>query len=204
MRRIEEEILVSTVTPVYAGKAYLRELVSRLAGENDRWQAEGIPIRLVEAVLVDDGSNDGSSEVLRELGSEFPWVRVLQLSRNFGQHPATVAGVLHTCGDWVFTLDEDLQHEPRFLVPLLRHAVESRSDVVYSKSPNGIHQSKLRDWSSKGLKSLLAIATRNPCVKDFSSVRVVRGSIARAAASVSLPRQATSQGSGEKDRRRSG
>ena len=69
------------------------------AGLGEEWQAESVPFALCEAIFVDDASVDESYDILMELQKQHRWIHVLQLSRNFGQHPATVAGILHTSGD---------------------------------------------------------------------------------------------------------
>lgn len=183
--RLMENILVSTVTPVYQGAATLGELVRRLEDEREAWDRDGLPLELVEAIFVDDGSTDDSASILDGLAQRHAWVHVVTLSQNFGQHPATVAGILHSSGDWIATLDEDLQHEPRFVLPLLREAVEHGWDIVYARPTAQVHESFFRDRSSRLYKSLLTFATGNPHVRAFNSFRVVRGSVARAAASVS-------------------
>lgn len=179
-----EKTLISTVTPVYRGADYLRDLVDALKACHDQWEAEDFPVMLVEAIFVDDGSTDGSGEILAELEAKYPWVRVLTLSRNFGQHPATVAGMLHSSGDWVATLDEDLQHPPDRILDLLRTAVEKRDDIVYAAPGNLVHGSPFRDGASRLSKRLTGFVTGNPNVRFFNSFRMIRGNVARGAASV--------------------
>jgi glycosyltransferase involved in cell wall biosynthesis len=180
-----DEVYLSTVTPVYRGAPFLRDLVRELDAARASFEKQGLPLRLVEAIFVDDGSTDDSFAVLTGLQAEYPWVRVIQLSRNFGQHPATVAGILHSCGDWVATLDEDLQHPPQYLLALLGEAVTHGRDVVYASPKAGPHASPFRNLTSRLYKSAIARLTGNPRVRLFNSFRMVRGSVARAAAAVS-------------------
>lgn len=179
-----ETLLVSTVTPVYQGAATLPGLVERLERVRRSWRDGGYPFELVEAIFVDDASVDGSSAVLRRLEREVEMVRVVTLSRNFGQHPATAAGILHSSGDWVLTLDEDLQHRPEDMGELLELGATEGLDVVYARPGGGVHRSWYRDLASRGYKRLLALATGNPNVRIFNSFRGLRGSVARAAAAV--------------------
>ncbi len=176
--------LISTVTPVFRGEETLCKLVALLEKERESWIQKGLPIELTEAIFVVDDAADGSPRVLAEISDRLPWVRVLTLSRNFGQHPATVAGILHSSGDWVATLDEDLQHDPREILGLLRRAVEKSSDIVYAQAAGAVHGSVLRDQGSRLFKALLAFLTNDPQVRAFNSFRMIRGSVARAAASV--------------------
>jgi len=178
------KILISTVTPVYSGAAYLRNLVEALDAVRIEWETEGLPITLVESIFVDDASIDDSADVLKKLAEEYDWVNVVTLARNFGQHPATIAGLLHTSGDWIVTLDEDLQHEPRHIRALLNKAVECSNDLVYAAPREKVHGGWFRDTSSRLFKRLISRLTGNPYVSAFNSFRLIRGSVARAAAAV--------------------
>lgn len=181
--------LHSVIVPVYRGAPFLRDLVQALERVRDDWEVEFAPLALAEVIFVDDASVDESFdesfEILSELTVQHPWVRVIQLSRNFGQHPATIAGILHTSGDWVCTLDEDLQHPPESLPAILEHAVTQSCDVVYAQPLKAVHESALRDMGSRLFKSLNSTLSGNPHVRKFNSFRVIRGNVARAAASVS-------------------
>ena len=180
-----EKLLLSTVTPVYRGARYLPELVEAFQEVQRELESRQLPVELAEAIFVDDAAVDESVAVLRDLQRTYPWIRVVQLSRNFGQHGATVAGILHSSGHWVATLDEDMQHHPRHLVPLLLHAVSAGSDVVYGASDQAIHQSTFRNLSSRTYKAALGWIAGNPLIPQFSSFRMMRGSVVRAACSVS-------------------
>ena len=181
-----DKISISTVTPVYRGAETLKKLVSEIQLYREFLQESQGPLRLTESIFVDDGSQDNSNEVLKEIQKEYPWVKVITLSRNFGQHPATVAGVLHSSGDWIVTLDEDLQHDPKYIHQMLNKAVTDQLDIVYANSVDSIHGSFFRDKSSKLIKSMLGKITGNDSVPFFNSFRVIRGSIARVASAVSI------------------
>jgi glycosyltransferase involved in cell wall biosynthesis len=76
-----------------------------------------------ELIYIDDGSSDGSSELLDRLQQTYPAVRVLHFDRNYGQSSAFDAGFKHSTGDLVITLDGDLQNDPADIdkmLPLLR------------------------------------------------------------------------------------
>lgn len=176
-------ITISTVTPVYRGEAYLAELASRLSSLKQEWERQEKPFCLLESVFVLDGAIDGSAPILEKLAGLNPWIHVVNLSRNFGQHPATMAGILHTSGDWVVTLDEDLQHDPGNIIELLRKAVAGQLDVVYASPAEEVH-SGWRDVTSRGYKRLMSKLLGIPHIQKFNSFRLLRGAIARAAASV--------------------
>jgi len=177
-------LTLSTVTPVYSGQDYLRELVMALAEVRDKLQADEAPIQLVESIFVLDEGIDESATVLSELAREHDWIRILHLSRNFGQHPATMAGILHSSSDWVATLDEDLQHPPSEILNLLAKAVLQDKDVAYAKPIAAVHENLIRDLGSSGFKKAMEVFTGNEQISSFNSFRVMRGTLARAAASV--------------------
>jgi len=178
-------ITVSTVTPVYAGEKYLVDLVEKIAELRQQWASSNSPLVLAETILVDDGSIDSSAQIIAGLSDKYPWVSTITMSRNFGQHSATVAGICHSSSDWVVTLDEDLQHIPADIETLFQAQSTSRADVVYATPIEASHGNSWRDNSSKLVKKILAGISKTPQIRMFNSFRLVRGSIARAAASSS-------------------
>ena len=181
-----DKIAVSFVVPVYSGEAYLQELFGAVANERAILQSDpDAPLKIIELVLVDDAAIDGSADLIDRLSAGAPWVVALHLSRNFGQHAATIAGILHSSGDWVVTIDEDLQHPPDRVLELLAHASSQNADVVYGRPKTGVvHNSFWRDGSSRAFKRLMEWLTGNPTLRLVNSFRVMRGPLARAAASV--------------------
>jgi glycosyltransferase involved in cell wall biosynthesis len=175
---------VSVVVPVYAGEAYLADLAAAVGDVRAAWAVAHPEVELVELLLVNDDPVDGSAAITRELAASHGWIESIELSHNFGQHPATIAGILHSSGDWVVTLDEDLQHPPSAIARLLRRAVSDHADVVYGAAEGAVHGSWRRDLTSSTYKRLLSWLARNPDIRDFSSFRCCRGEIARAGASV--------------------
>ena len=100
--------------------------------------------------------------------------------RNFGQHAATIAGILHTSGDWVVTMDEDLQYPPAQFEALLREVAQVGADVVYAGAISAVHEARSRDWASRGFKRAMVWLSGNQNVPNFSSFRLIRGPLARA------------------------
>ncbi len=183
---MSKQITISTITPVYRGAETVRELVEKIEIQRELLLNNNGPIRIIESIFVDDGSTDGSVLELERLEQEYSWVKVIYLSKNFGQHPATIAGILYSCGDWIITLDEDLQHRPEFILSMIKKAVNDNADILYANSDKNIHGSFFRDISSKFIKWFLSNLTGNKNMKYFNSFRLVRGSIARAASAVSI------------------
>src|SRR5690606_38851454 len=97
---------------------------------------------------------------------------------------ATVAGILYSSGDWVVTLDEDLQHKPAKIESLLHTACSEQADVVYAQPASWVHGGGFRDRMSRWIKKLVARLSGNPFVQSFNSFRLIRGDLARAASSI--------------------
>lgn len=178
-------VSISAVVPVYRGEKTLANLFDELVRLKASLAASPAPVELMEVIFVDDGSVDQSADVLRDLVERAPWIHVVTLSKNFGQHPATVAGILHSSGDWVVSLDEDLQHRPADIPKMLSLAVRQTADIVYAQpAGNSVHASRFRDGSSRLIKKIVSAISGNPNVTRFNSFRLMRGSIARAAAAI--------------------
>src|SRR5262245_45074697 len=115
---------ISIVIPVYNEAETLPIMFARLIPVMDRY---GKPY---EVIFVNDGSRDHSQEVLRSLFNQRPDViRVIQFMRNYGQHPAIMAGFEHVRGEVIITLDCDLQNPPED-IPKLLALIEQGHDVV--------------------------------------------------------------------------
>jgi len=181
---MENLIVVSTVTPVYSGAHYLESLINEIDKVRSKWENSKCPLRILESIFVVDAAIDESEKVLLEMKKKFSWVKLLVLSKNYGQHPATIAGILHTSGNWIITLDEDLQHHPEQFEQLFIQVSKSSSDVVYAKSLNSVHNSWRRDLPAKTFKKIMSLFTGNKYIVDFNSFRLIRGEVARSAASV--------------------
>lgn len=177
-------IMVSIVVPVYCGSDYLTPLAEALDGLRRQWQQQQTPFFLAEAIFVDDAAIDDSAARIETLARRHDWIVPLHLSRNFGQHPATIVGILHSSGDWVVTMDEDLQHRPEVITQMLRCAVLERADIVYANPVSAVHGAAIRDLTSRSFKRLMQWLTDNPNLPSFNSFRLIRGPVARAAASV--------------------
>lgn len=178
-------VSLSIVVPVFQAAETIQELCEKIEKIRTNLIAKDSPIQLRELILVDDDSQDGSAEVISGLSTRYAWVNNISLSTNFGQHAATVAGIMNSSGDWIFTMDEDLQHDPSHLLEMLEQTLRSGSDINYAKPLKNVHGGFLRDASSLLAKRIIKIITKNPNIQLFNSFRCIRGNIARAAASLS-------------------
>jgi glycosyltransferase involved in cell wall biosynthesis len=125
---MSERPYLSIVVPVFRSASTLRALVDRL-------RACAEPFGRFEIVFVDDGSPDGSWEIVRELAESFSEVRGLRFTRNFGHHLAITAGLdAARATDWIAYLDADLDEPPEAIADLLQKAGEGY-EVAILKRP---------------------------------------------------------------------
>ena len=143
---------------------------------------DGHPYRVAEAVLVHDCGPDDSARVIRELAREHPWVRPIWLSRNFGQHPATIAGMASSSGEWIVTMDEDGQHDPADIAHLLDAALREHASLVYAAPTNEAPHPAFRNLTSKAAKKALNLLSDGADASTFHSFRLVLGEIGRSVA----------------------
>ncbi|WP_461169100.1 glycosyltransferase family 2 protein [Arthrobacter sp. Z1-15] len=117
--------VLSVVVPMYNEEAVLNQLVSRLRPVLD---GLGVPY---EVVAVDDGSKDATATMVQQMRGEWPELRLIRLMRNSGHQAAITAGMSGAVGDYVVTIDADLQDPPEAIEEMLEKAQAEEVDVVY-------------------------------------------------------------------------
>ncbi|MBN1637120.1 MAG: glycosyltransferase [Deltaproteobacteria bacterium] len=113
---------ISIVIPVYNEEETLEKLLERLRPVMDSLDRD------IEAVLVDDGSTDRSLEILKQHAGQN--IKVVELTRNYGQHAAVFAGFENCEGDIIITMDADLQNPPEEIPRLIQVMEEGEYEVV--------------------------------------------------------------------------
>lgn len=117
----DTQVKLSVVMPVYNERATLRTVIERVLS---------LPLE-IELLCVDDGSGDGSVEVLRELEVKYPQLRVFFQPRNMGKGAALRRGISEATGNFVVVQDADLEYDPADFHRLLEPLCAGRADVVY-------------------------------------------------------------------------
>jgi glycosyltransferase involved in cell wall biosynthesis len=174
---------VSIVIPVYQGEHTLPALVEEISHLTRPTRSDdGHEFQVVELLLVYDRGPDHSDSVARALAVEYDFVRPIWLSRNFGQHPATLAGMASSSGDWIVTMDEDGQHDPSDIGRFLDVALERGSQLVYAAPTNRAPHNAFRNASSRTVKWIFSTFLSGGRGVSFESYRLVLGEIGRSVA----------------------
>jgi dolichol-phosphate mannosyltransferase len=121
---------------------------------------------------VDDGSNDGTLDSLREIQAADPQVRVLALSRNFGHQIAASAGLEAAVGDAVVLIDADLQDPPE-LIPDMLARWRDGVDVVYGERESRAGETRFKRWSAGLFYRLLNRLSKTPIPIDTGDFRLM-------------------------------
>jgi glycosyltransferase involved in cell wall biosynthesis len=139
--------LLSVVTPMYFEEETAREFYARTVAT-----LADVPFELV---IVDDGSTDGTPEILAEIAAADPRVKVLTLSRNFGHQAALTAGLEHAVGDAILMIDADLQDPPELAHEMLEHWSDG-ADVVYAVRQERAGETKAKLATARWFYSLFS------------------------------------------------
>ena len=153
---------LSVVMPVYNEQATLREVIARVLS---------VPLD-IELICVDDGSRDASREILAELQTAHPQIRVYLQPKNMGKGSALRRGIQESSGDFVVIQDADLEYDPAEYPLLLEPLLQGKADVVYgSRFLGGAPHRVLYFWHSIGnrILTLLSNALTNMNMSDMET-----------------------------------
>jgi len=174
---------VSIVIPVYNGEDTLPALIAELSVlTSAQTTTLGRNFHIAEVLLVWDRGPGRSDQVIRELATQHSWIKPIWLSRNFGQHAATLAGMTSSGGDWIVTMDEDGQQDPAFIADMIDAAYGCGAQLVYGTPTNPPPHSKLRNLGSATAKKLFTNVLADSKFADFNSYRLVLGEVGRSVA----------------------
>ncbi len=160
---------VSVIIPVYNSQGSLDLLASRLAKTLKNLNLT------YEIIFVNDGSHDNSWDIICKLIEEQPYLKGLNLMRNFGQHNALLAGIRTAQHEIIITIDDDLQHPPEEIEKLLTKYQEGY-DVVYGSSKEE-KQTFLRNMASQMTKLAFQSIMKVNVARKISAFRIFRTSL---------------------------
>jgi len=160
---------ISAVIPVYRSEKTLpelhRQLTDALRSISERY----------EIIFVEDCGPDDSWKAIQAIAAADRHVRGMKLSRNFGQHAATICGISKANGDWIVTLDDDLEQSPQHLPALFAKAQEGYA-LVY-----GVYDERSHDWWRNATSAIarrlfrMAIPSLN---YEYTSFRLIARNVA--------------------------
>ena len=119
--------VVSIVVPIYNELENVQPMVAELTGVMSSANAR---FQNYELILVDDGSRDGTIERLKEAAAQDPKVKLVLFRRNYGQSAAMLAGIQAASGEYIVTIDGDMQNDPRD-IPMMLAKLEEGFDLVH-------------------------------------------------------------------------
>lgn len=163
---------ISVVIPVYNSASSLQELCTRLTA------LLVIMAKEYEIILIDDGSQDKSVQQIKEILAKYKEVKLICLESNFGQQNAIMCGFRHAKGDYVITMDDDLQNPPEEIETLMKE-LEKGYDVVYG-IPRVKQHSGARNLGSLMANFLFDVVCDKPRGVRVSSFRVLKRDIVEA------------------------
>ncbi len=175
---------ITALVPVYNSEHTLELLIKRL---------EPVLCALAgtanfEALLINDGSRDGSWRIITHLASVYPWVRGIDMMRNYGQHNALLCGLRQARFEFCVTLDDDLQNPPEEIPKMLARLNDPATalDVVYGR-PKAMTHGLWRNLASQLTKIVLQKAMGADTARNISAFRVLRTQLRDAFATYRSP-----------------
>jgi polyisoprenyl-phosphate glycosyltransferase len=163
---------ISVVVPVYNGAATVPKLIEQL-DKHLRPQND------LELILVNDGSTrDNSDEVCEAAAQQNDWIVYLELSKNFGEHNAVMAGLNHCTGDCVVIMDDDLQNPPHEVIRLVDELDRGDYDVVFSYYKKKQHRLD-RNLGSAFNNLIASYVLKKPRDLYLSSFKAIRRSVVK-------------------------
>ena len=173
MSRLQGQLtdpLVSVVMPVYNERETIREIVRRVLA---------VPVR-IQLIVVDDGSTDGTRDILSELARELPITLVFQPA-NGGKGAALRRGFQEVTGELVIIQDADLEYSPEEYPQLIELICEGRADVVYGSRFLGRHRVFLfTHYAGNRLLTLITNVLYNTMLTDMETCyKVMRTEVLR-------------------------
>ena len=158
---------LSVVVPCFNEEAVIRETHRQLVSA-----LEQVPKIDLELVYVDDGSRDGTLDLLRDIQRTDSRVRVLVLSRNFGHQIAVTAGIQGTQGDAVVVIDADLQDPPDVILDMLNRWRRG-ADVAYGVRTQREGETAFKRWTAKAFYRILGRLTDTAIPLDTGDFRLM-------------------------------
>ena len=163
---------LSVVVPAFNEEEVIGETTARLLHLSDRIDGWAL-----ELVYVDDGSTDKTPEILADLASKHPQIKVVCFARNFGHQIAVTAGIDHADGEYIAIIDADLQDPPELIADMLKIA-QSGYDVVHGRRVSRDGEGWFKKASSKMFYRLINVLSDLTMPNDTGDFRLISRRVA--------------------------
>lgn len=162
--------LISVVVPCYNEEEVLPlfyDEIVRVSGE----MMNAHPQLMFEFLFINDGSKDKTLTILRNLAKKDDRVRYVSFSRNFGKEPALYAGLENSKGDYVVTLDADLQHPPKLIPEMYEFVASGEYDCAATRRISRKGEPKLLSFFSKSFYKVINSISQTQIVDGAQDFR---------------------------------
>jgi glycosyltransferase involved in cell wall biosynthesis len=167
-RAVFEDIkLLSVVMPAFNSQGFVGLTIDRVVKSLEHL---GLAF---EIIIVNDGSSDSTWNVIRELSLKDSRLTAINLLKNYGQHSALMCGLRHSNGDYVITLDDDLQNPPEEIPRLLDHCINGNFDLVIGEFIEP-QKARFRRFGTDIVNKIVTRVFNKPPDLKLSTFRVIR------------------------------
>jgi dolichol-phosphate mannosyltransferase len=161
-----ENLFVSVIIPCFNEEAVIRQSYQRVKQVLNSFPAH-------EMIFVNDGSSDGSFQILRAIANADMQVKVIDFSRNFGHQPAVTAGI-HACsGDVAVIIDADMQDPPELIPAMIAVYREQKCNVVYGVRKQRAGETFFKKITARYFYKLLSSLSETPIPLDAGDFRLI-------------------------------
>lgn len=167
----KKKIDISIVIPVYNSSNNLFKLLNEIHLNQDLKKINK------EILLVDDFSNLQTQSLLGKIKKKFTNIKIIRLKKNSGQHYSTLVGIDKSKGDFIATLDDDLEHSPKSIIKMMNYLKKYNYDVVFEN--NVLNKNWFRNLTSKINQHLIRKIFGLNNNKKTSSFRLIKKKFAK-------------------------
>lgn len=165
---IEQDIEISIIIPVYNAHICVAQTVNTI---NSVVSSMNLPF---EMILIDDASTDNSWQLIKELKASNTRIKAVRFNKNYGQHNALLCGIGNASGNYIVTVDDDMEQNPEDIIKLYEIIKKENFDLLYGM-PDNIKKSITRILITKAYKKISQI--ENKKAGEGSSFRIFTRSL---------------------------
>ena len=164
---------ISIISPVYNEEAVVEMFLKTIYPILEKTKMA------YEVIFINDGSTDNTLEKLLHLKTQYPFIRIINLSRNFGKEAALTAGIEHAKGDAIIPIDADLQHPPQTILEFIKKWQEGY-DVVVGKRLTRTGEHPLKKLSAKLFYKTINALSETKIPADVGDFRLMDKKVVQA------------------------